>query len=156
MRVTKCHTTGKSGVGHDDDDVDADYVDASEGEGWWMVIAGSPKYRSCEPVYCQVNSAGPFLVASVMGRYVTRPLRRSLAPMSVVMGRYATRPLGILSAGTGLWIYPAVNFVSYLLLTTLAGASERCNGWVSYLLATLIWKTDLPEIRVRSWHLVVV
>ena len=44
MRVTKCHITGKSGMGQDDDDVDADYVDAmlaGEGEGWWMVRARS-------------------------------------------------------------------------------------------------------------------
>ena len=93
-------------------------------------------------------------VAGVMDRYVTRPLRRSLAPVSVVTGRSATRPLRILSAGTGLWMYPAANLVSYFLFATLVGASERCNGWVSYLLGTRVWKTDLPEIRIRCWRVV--
>jgi hypothetical protein len=92
-------------------------------------------------------NADPFessLVASGTGRYVTRPLRRSLAPMSVVTGKYDTRPLRILSARTGLWIYSAVNFITDLLLTTLAGASECLNGRVSYLLARLLWTKDSP------------
>ena len=55
-------------MGLADGDVDADYVDGGEGDGWWMVIAGSSKFRSCKPVNCQVNSAGPFLVASVLGK----------------------------------------------------------------------------------------
>ena len=40
-----------------------------------------------KPVKCQVKCARPFVLAGVTGRYVTWPLRRSVAQVSVVTGR---------------------------------------------------------------------